>query len=79
MAGQVAYASLCDQIRALRFFEKFIGGSTLLTKIKPREAEAFIAHRLASKLTVSTVNKDIRTLRRIFNLAIDPRGYLQEG
>jgi hypothetical protein len=79
MAGQVAYASLCDQIRALRFFEKFLGGSTLLTKIKPREAEAFIAHRLASKLTVSTVNKDIRTLRRIFNLAIDPRGYLQEG
>jgi len=79
MAGQVAYATLCDQIRALRFFEKFIGGSTLLASIKPREAEAFIAHRLASELTVATVNKDIRTLRRIFNLAIDPRGYLQEG
>lgn len=25
------------------------------------------------------VNKDIRTLKRIFNLAIEPRGYLAEG
>jgi integrase len=29
--------------------------------------------------SVATVNKDIRTLRRIFNLAIEPRGYLMEG
>lgn len=79
MAGQVAYATICDQVRALKFFEKFIGGLTLLTNIKPRDAEAFVAHRLASGSKVQTVNKDIRTLRRIFNLAIDPRGYLQEG
>jgi integrase len=44
-----------------------------------RHAEAFIAGRLASGLAVGTVNKDIRTLRRIFNLAIDPRGYLREN
>jgi len=50
-----------------------------LQEIQPRHAEAFIAERLASDLTVGTVNKDIRTLRRIFNLAIDPRGYLEEG
>lgn len=78
MAGQVAYATLCDQIRALKFFEKFIGGSTLLSAIKPRDAEAFIASRLRAR-SVETANKDIRTLRRIFNLAIEPRGYLQEG
>ena len=79
MAGQVAYATLCDQIRALRLFENFIGGSTLLTNVKPRNAEAFVAHRLASGLAVASVNKDIRTLKRIFNLAIEPRGYLAEG
>jgi len=29
--------------------------------------------------SVATVNKDIRTLKRIFNIAIEPRGYLAEG
>jgi integrase len=79
MIGQVAHATLCDQIRALKLFENFIGGSTFLTSIKPRNAEAFIANRLASGLAVASVNKDIRTLKRIFNLAIEPRGYLAEG
>ena len=50
-----------------------------LREIKPRHAENFIANRLAKGLAVATVNKDIRTLRRVFNLAIDPRGYLPEG
>ena len=79
MKGQRSDATLDDQNRALRFFENFIGGSVLLSKIKPRHAEAFIAHRLSTVPSVSTVNKDIRTLRRIFNLAIEPRGYLAEG
>ncbi len=75
MKGQVAYATLDDQNRALRFFGNFIGGSVLLSKIKPRQAEAFIAHRLSTVPSVSTVNKDIRTLKRIFNMAFEPRGY----
>lgn len=79
MRDQVAYATLYGQLRALRFFENFIGGSVLLSKIKPRHAEAFIAHRLSTVPSVSTVNKDIRTLRSIFNLAIEPGGYLREG
>jgi len=79
MKGQVAYATLRDHVRALRFFEKFIGGSFLLSKIKPRHAEAFVAYRLSTVPSVATVNKDIRTLKRIFNLAIEPRGYLVEG
>jgi len=79
MKGQVAYATLDDQKRALKFFENFIGDSVLLSKIKPRHAEAFIAYRLSTVPSVSTVNKDIRTLRSIFNLAIEPRGYLAEG
>ena len=79
MKGQVAYATLDVQKRALKFFENFIGGSVLLSKIKSRQAEAFIAHRLSIVSSVSTVNKDIRTLRSVFNLAIEPRGYLIEG
>lgn len=79
MKGQVAYATLEDQKRALKLFENFIGGSVHLTSITPRHAEAFVAHRLSTVPSVSTVNKDIRTLRRIFNLAIEPRGYLAEG
>ena len=79
MKGQVAYATLDDQRRALQFFENFIGGSILLSKIKPRHAEAFVAYRLSVVPSIATVNKDIRTLRSIFNLAIEPRGYLTEG
>jgi integrase len=79
MKGQVAYSTLYDQLRALRFFENFIGGSILMSKIKPRHAEAFVAHRLSIVSSIATVNKDIRTLQHIFNLAIEPRGYLIEG
>jgi integrase len=79
MQGLVAYATLDNRKRALRFFENFIGGSVPLSKIKPRHAEAFIADRLSTVPSVATVNKDIRTLRHIFNLAIEPRGYLMDG
>lgn len=78
MQGQVAYATLVDQMRALRFFENFIGGSTVLTSIHSRQAEGFIAQRFTSGISAATVNKDITTLKRVFNLAIDPRGYLHE-
>jgi len=79
MRGQVAYATLADQRRALRLFEKYIGGRIGLHEIKPRHAESFIAYRLASGSAVGTANKDIRTLKSIFNRAIDLRGYLLEG
>ena len=79
MPGQIAHATLQEHKRALKFFENFIGGSTLLSNIKPRHAEAFIAHRLSTVPSVNTANKDIRTLQSIFNRAIEPRGYLTEG
>ncbi len=76
MRDQVAHATLSDQIRALRMFMAHVGNDILLQNISPRHAESFIAARLASGLAAGTVNKDIRTLKRIFNLAIEPRGYL---
>lgn len=78
MKNQVSDATLVDQIRALRFLKEFLGSETLLVKISPRDAEAFISHRLQQELSLATINKDIRTLKRIFNLAIEPRGYIRE-
>lgn len=78
MKNQVSEATLADQIRVLRFLEDFLGSERLLVKISSRDAEAFIAHRLGQDLSLATVNKDIRTLKRIFNLAIEPRGYIRE-
>ena len=80
MKGQVAHSTLVDQVRALNFFKKHIEDEDiLLKKINPRHAESFVAHRLDQDLATATVNKDIRTLHSIFNLAIEPRGYLSEG
>jgi len=79
MRGQVARESLADQVRAMNMFMGHVGDGTLLQDIKPRQAESFVAARLASGVKVATVNKDIRTLKRVFNLAIDPRGYLPPG
>ena len=79
MAGQVAHSTLKDQMRALDFFKEHIGDNILLEKITPRHAESFVSYRLNDGLAPATVNKDIRTLKSIFNLAIEPRGYLAEG
>jgi len=80
MKGQVAYATIQEHRRALQLFENLIGDSFALNRIRPRHAEAFVADCLASnEVSVATVNKWIRTLNGIFNLAIEPRGYLAEG
>lgn len=78
--GQVSYGTYQEHKTILRFFENFIGGSIELSKITPNNAEAFVSDRLKSgDIEVATVNKYIRTLKSIFNMAISPRGYLQEG
>ena len=79
MVGQVAHSTLKDHMRALSFFREHVGDDVLLEKINPRHAESFVAHRLTLGLASATVNKDIRTLKGIFNRAINPRGYLTEG
>ena len=79
MIGQVAHSTLKDQMRALYFFKEHLGNDVLLEKINPRHAESFVSHRLSEGLAPATVNKDIRTLKAIFNRAINPRGYLAEG
>jgi hypothetical protein len=58
---------------------KHVGGETKLQNISSRYAESFAATRLTSSVEPATVDKDIRTLKRLFNLAIEPRGYPPEG
>ncbi|MBN2513463.1 MAG: hypothetical protein JXB18_11035 [Sedimentisphaerales bacterium] len=60
MPGQIAPTSLYEQVRAIRLFEKFIGGHVSLANIKPRHAEAYISKRIASEVSVATVNNDVR-------------------
>lgn len=79
MRGQVAWGTLKDQMRAMNLFMDHVGPQISLQSVLPRHAESFIASRLASGLEPATVNKDIRTLKRLFNLAIEPRGYLLAG
>ena len=78
MVGQVAHTTLKDHLRVLKLFAQHVGGKTLLQRISPRDAESFVSSRLASGLAIGSVNKDIRTLKGIFNFAIEPRGYLAE-
>ncbi|MHC4436946.1 MAG: tyrosine-type recombinase/integrase [Planctomycetota bacterium] len=79
MRNQIAHKTLMDHVRALKVLVDYIGSDISLVHIKARHAESFVAERLAKGLAVGTVNKDIRTLKGIFNLAIEPRGYLAEG
>ncbi len=79
MQKQISDKTLVSQIRVLKMLADFLGSNKALQKITPRDAEAFIAHRLKQKLSLATINHDIRTLKRVFNLAIEPRGYIREG
>ncbi len=79
MVGQLAHSTLKDHLRALNLFAEHIGDQIWLRRISPRDAESFVASRLAEGLSVGAVNKDIRTLKSIFNRAIEPRGYMEEG
>jgi len=78
MQGQVARATLQDQVRAMKMFMNHIGdGSGSATYALG--TRSFVASRLRAGTKIATVNKDIRTLKRVFALAIDPRGYFFPG
>ncbi len=77
--NQISFKTLTSQIRVLKMIAVFLGPHKLLSRITPREAETFISYRINQKVSMATVNHDIRTLKRVFNLAIEPRGYLKDG
>jgi integrase len=79
MTNRVAFATLSDQLRAMNIFADYIGRDVILEHIRPNYAESFLAKRSGEDVSVATVNKDIRTLKALFNVAIEPRRYIAEG
>ena len=75
MAGQVSRGTLREQTRVLRYLEDMYGNHPL-RQFARRDAEGYIKRRSDSGVSASTINKEVATLRRVFNLAADRRGYL---
>jgi len=78
MQSQTSYNTLREQKRALRYLQEVVG-NRVLRRISARAAETYVKRRSESGVSVSTINKEITTLRRVFTLASSRRGYLPEG
>lgn len=63
----------------VRFYENSVANlsaykklaSLSLDQIKAADIAGFVAHRQSEKVQISTVNRDLATLRRVFNLAVE--------
>lgn len=78
MDGNLAPKSLRQHLASLDLLIELVGKKKSLHKIRVRDIERFRAIRLQCGVSPSTANKDVKTLRSIFNLAI-LRGYLEKG
>jgi integrase len=76
MKGNVAASTLGLHLKALDLLAEQVGWDRPLHKVSVRDVERFRAARLAKGLAASSVNREIQTLKRLFNLAI-VRGYLE--
>ena len=76
--GNVAAGTLALHLATLRFLASSLGWDRPLHTIGVRDIERFRASRLATGIAAGTANKDLKALKRIFNLAI-LRGYLPKG
>jgi integrase len=75
MEGNVAPKSLCQHLASIDLLVDLVGDKKLLDKITVRDIERLRANRLKNGASPATANKDMKALRRVFNLAI-LRGYL---
>jgi integrase len=63
----------------VRFYENSVASLTAymklsslpLDQIAPEQIAGFVAYRQAGKVQVATINRDLATLRRLFNLAVE--------
>lgn len=75
LKGSVARKTLKVHRSALEELAEAVGPHLLLRRIAVRDIERFKSRRLATGVSPATANKEICTLKRVFNLAII-RGYL---
>jgi integrase len=78
MEHSVARSTLRLQLTAIRLLAGFIGWTYYMKRITSRDIERFRAARLRTGLSPSSSNRELRTLKRLLNLAI-ARGYLTKG
>lgn len=75
MSGNLAPSTLKMQLKELSRLEESLGRQRLILRITSRDIERYLAGRRATGISAASANRELRTLRRIFNLAIS-RGYL---
>ncbi len=76
--GSMARMTMVMHLGVLRQFASRIGWERDLRTIAPRDIEGFRAWRSEAGLAPATVNKEVRQLKRMFNLAVK-RGHLREN
>lgn len=76
--GSMSRNTLIMQLSTIRLLATRTGWERDLRKIASRDIEAFRAWRSEDGLAPATVNKDVKQLKRLFNLAIS-RSYVQAG
>jgi integrase len=75
MKGSLAPKTLHMHLAAGDLLAKSVGEDRCLNSISVRDVELFRAERLKTGITPSSANREIRTLKRLFNMAI-LRGYM---
>lgn len=78
MEGNVAPSTLYGHLLSIEGLAATVGWQRPLDRISVKDIERFRVGRFKRGIAPSTANKDLQTLRRIFNLAI-VRGYLRKG
>jgi hypothetical protein len=76
--GSMSRNTLIMQLSTIRLLATRTGWERDLRKVASRDIEAFRAWRSNDGLAPATVNKDVKQLKRLFNLA-SSRGYVQAG
>ena len=77
MTGNVARKTLHMQLATLKLLAGSVGWERPVHRIAAKDIERFRSERLTAGLAPASANKEVKTLRRLFNLAI-LRGYLPQ-
>jgi hypothetical protein len=75
MSGTLAPGTLRLHLAGIRLLAGQVGWDRCIDQISVRDVEASRAARLRAGVSVSSTNRELRTLKRVFNLAV-LRGYL---
>ena len=70
MRGNLAASTLQMHLRTLRLLADHAGWNFQIRKVRPRDIEGFRATRLKTGISPSSANREVRTLKRLFNVAI---------